>query len=56
MILLIVVGGGALPCKFMTGLITKNYSLGRERNGKLIRHCIEQGNLIIATCRGMQYM
>ena len=55
--LLIVVGGGALPCKFYDR--PHNEELQPHRDAmeeKLIRHCIEQEIPIIATCRGMQYM
>lgn len=55
--LLIVVGGGALPCKFYDRPHDEELQPHRDAmEEKLIKHCIEQGIPIIATCRGMQYM
>lgn len=55
--LLIVVGGGALPCKYYDRPHDEELQPHRDAmEEKLIRHCIEQGIPIIATCRGMQYM
>lgn len=55
--LLIVVGGGALPCHFYDRPHEEELQPHRDAmEERLIRHCIAQGIPIIATCRGMQYM
>lgn len=55
--LLIVVGGGALPCHYYDRPHDEELQVHRDiMEERLIMHCLEQGIPIIATCRGMQYM